>query len=66
MTRTAILDPVEIDDLDKTFFGPCIICGKQMQNRSILIRLGACPRACNHMKRVQIRLNRIRRGVKVP
>lgn len=55
------LSPTDVMRSDDTFFAPCAVCGISPSARHAVIQSGMCPGACDHMKRVQQRLRRIRR-----
>jgi len=60
MARRTALAPADAERMDLSFFSPCEVCAKTPRNRDIVIRLGACPAACDHVRRVQQRLRGIR------
>ena len=60
MTKQIGLAASDAKRLDLSFFSPCEVCAETPRNRAIVIRLGACPGACDHVRRVQQRLRGIR------
>ena len=60
MAKPMSVTPVDVARLDQAFFAPCEVCQESPRNRTMLVRLGACPSACDHMRAVQQRLRRIR------
>lgn len=61
MARRIALAPTDVERVDLSFFSPCVVCASDQRTRSIVIRLGACPAACDHIRKVQQRLRGIRR-----